>query len=595
MDLRVSGSTGTPVDPSARSPGGTGEVPPPAARVGHPLLHGRVATAVAVVAFAAVGVATFVLIHRYAADVLLSDQWSDVDLLRHAHDGNLSFGLMWAQHNENRILVPNLVVLGLGYTTHLQVLVEDYLGGVALCGWTALVILTHRRRSAGVPLVAYVPVALVLLSFAVSTDALYGFNLSWCLVLLAVGACLYLVDRPELTGWALAGAVAAAVLGSFSSLQGLFVWPTVLVLLWLRRRSTTTLVVWAVAAVATVTVYLLGFDTALAGSGTPLGPAATLRFTVAELGNVIGAQMTSSDDLVIGVCVLGVALLALVVGVRRDRQDGGAVGVALILYGFVFVVSAGLGRADLGLLTALRYAPFVLDVWVGSYFVLLSRLLAPAPAVVVPGVGGNGDGPAGPWPRRLRALVTVTFVGLLAAMLLQAVVADRQGVGDAGGWHTEELDAANVEVNLSAAPDIAVEAELGEDPVPYIRSMAAYARSARLSVFDTPLAAAEARAGLESQFLVEVLRPLAGERLRGTVVLDAGVQAPHPTGVTFRVDGWKVPPTTVAHGSLTAVGWVTSWDTRRIRNGYYELEARATAGGRVFVSAPIRVRVVNPG
>jgi hypothetical protein len=183
------------------------------------------------VVFGLAGLAAIAFIHRFAVDVIYGDQWKGVDLIRKLHLGTLTSGDLWAQHNENRILIPNLVVLAIGRTTHYQVLVEDDLSGLTLLVSSALVVLAHRRRSPGMSLIAYCPVVVVLQSYAVVGDALFGFNLSWFLVILALATAVFLADRVDLSRLTKAGALVAAVLGSYSSLQGLLVCPSVLVLL----------------------------------------------------------------------------------------------------------------------------------------------------------------------------------------------------------------------------------------------------------------------------------------------------------------------------------------------------------------------------
>ena len=112
-------------------------------------------------------------------------------------------------------------------------------------------ILAHKRRSPGIAWIYYCPVALLVFSFISLGDTLFGFNLSWYLTLFGLAVCLYLVDRIVLTWFALFAAAAAAVLGSFSSLKGLFIWPTALVLLALRRRSRSMMLAWVTMAIVT--------------------------------------------------------------------------------------------------------------------------------------------------------------------------------------------------------------------------------------------------------------------------------------------------------------------------------------------------------
>src|ERR1019366_8903735 len=91
-------------------------------------------------------------------------------------------------------------------------------------------------------------------------NTLWGFQMAWYLVLLGLAVALFLLDRPSLTWLVLAAAMAAAVVGSFSSLQGLLIWPTGLVLLYLRRRPWRMIVVWIISAVATGAIYFYNYN-----------------------------------------------------------------------------------------------------------------------------------------------------------------------------------------------------------------------------------------------------------------------------------------------------------------------------------------------
>jgi hypothetical protein len=582
--LEVGSPEGAPR--SSDAPIEEGSVPWPAR------LTGRWATVVAFVVMALSVLATFVFIHRYAVDMLYSDQLMDGLLVDHALHGTLTFGQLWAQHNENRILVPNLVVVLLGYATHLDSVVEDFLSGIALCGATVLLVLAHRRRTPGAPWLLYCPAVLVLLSYVVVADALFGFNLSWFLVLAAFAGTLHLADRPKLSWLVLAGAVAVGVLGSLSSLQGLFIWPAILVLLWLRRRQARLLVAWVAAAIVTTVVYFVGFDFSQAGVTVQLGPGARLSFLVAEVGNVFGSRSTVGDDHVIGLTVLVLATVALVVGCRRRRQDGAAVGVAMIVFGLAFTASAALGRAQLGLNDALRYAPFVLMVWVGTYFVfatwLTDRLRAHA------GNGGGArdhrEGDPG-WRRRAPAVLFAALVGLMG---IQVQAAKQQSTDNSRAWHDAELTVANVSANIEWAPDVVVADTMGGYAVPLTRHLVAVARADRLSLFGTALAAQEMQQGLDPHLLTHVLRPAAGQHLRGTVTLDASVASARPATVEFQILGGGKGVRTITGATQTLYGYLARWDTATVPNGNYYLRSRTTLpGGVAHVGHWIEVAVEN--
>jgi len=174
--------------------------------------------------------AYFWLIHHYGVNTIWLDQWYNIDLIGHP----LRFGALWAQHSEHRVFLPNLIVLLLAHTTHFNVLFEEYLSAAILCGAVGLIILADKRWYPSTPWIAYFPVPFVLLSFVQAGSTLFGFQLSLYPAILALAAALFLLDGPTLTKLALTGAIAAAVMGSLSAFEGLFIWPVGLLVLYRR-------------------------------------------------------------------------------------------------------------------------------------------------------------------------------------------------------------------------------------------------------------------------------------------------------------------------------------------------------------------------
>ncbi len=164
----------------------------------------RALAVITVLGFSLPVIAYFWLIHHYGVNAIWYDQWDDVNVIAHPTLSNL-----WLQHNEERIFFPNLIVVVLAHTTHFDIHIESYLGAVMLVGAAALFILTHRRRSPTTPWLLYCPVVIVMFSFVQAGNTLFGFQIAWFLILLALASVLFLLDWPELTWPVFAGAVAA--------------------------------------------------------------------------------------------------------------------------------------------------------------------------------------------------------------------------------------------------------------------------------------------------------------------------------------------------------------------------------------------------
>jgi hypothetical protein len=555
------------------------------------------------------------LVHRYAVNALYSDQWSDVDVVNRLRSGTLTFGTLWAQHNENRIFFPRLVVLILAETTHLNVVSESIIS--AALWWLSglLLVLAHHRRSPNLSWAWYSPIALAFASTVALGDTLFGFNLSWFMALAALAASLYLLDRTEAGGWVFAAAIVIAVVGSFSTLQGLIIWPAGLVLLLQNRRAGAILAGWTGAAIVTFVVFVVGYRLPASGSTGPNGFGAALRFFFSSLGNVVGSgsfgPQTSNDGLlVLGVVVFAVAIAALVFSVRHPSH-GGALGSALITFGLIFTVASTFGRSSLGLQAATRYSVFTLTIWCGSYLAVLQPdVLArfrwsrtSRDQLIDQEVPGDepshvpsrfGAKPMSDW------LAPFALSLALALLVYQFAAGWGSGIDGAAGWHTAQLQRVNVAVNAADASDGVLVSVLGPDGNPYepassLRMYVAEAKRQRLSLFATSSAAEQARRGLLPYLGTQVLQPLPGTRLSGTAILDAAIGDLHDLRqVQFLATGEPGRAITIGTARATGYGWIYRWDTATVINGHYQIVAVASyATGKRTITAPVAVLVDN--
>ena len=103
-------------------------------------------TVLTLLGFAAPVVGYFLLVRGYSLNVVTGDQWDDVVVIGRSHAHLFDWSSLWAQHNENRIFFPNLIVLLLAHTTAFNVQVEEYLSFVLLLASTGLIIGALQTR-----------------------------------------------------------------------------------------------------------------------------------------------------------------------------------------------------------------------------------------------------------------------------------------------------------------------------------------------------------------------------------------------------------------------------------------------------------------
>jgi hypothetical protein len=347
-------------------------------------LDTRLVNALTVVGFGFPVATVFWLVAHYGVNAIEGDQWDDVTVIRNSYTNLFDWSSLWTQHNENRIFFPNLVVIALSRTTHFNIHTEEYLAALMLVAATALVIVTHKRRSPDTPWLYYCPVAFLMLSICQYGNLLWGFQMAWYLVLLSMAAAFYLVDRISLTWLAFVGALTAAVIGSFSSLQGLIIWPAGLVLLYHRRRGWRYIAPWLLAGVAAGALYVHNFnygDSPATHNAVLHHLVGSAKFYTFAIGDILGIpfqfrQPGNNWISLFGLLIIVLAVLVVVFyGIRRQEGSGSPVGVALICMGLLFAATVTWGRVIFGYAgaSASRYTTFDLLVPVGIYLALLDR------------------------------------------------------------------------------------------------------------------------------------------------------------------------------------------------------------------------------
>jgi hypothetical protein len=394
-------------------------------------LDPRLVNALTVVGFGFPVAAVFWMVAHYGVNVIEGDQWDDVTVIRNSYTNLFDWGSLWSQHNENRIFFPNLVVIALSRTVHFNIHTEEYLAALMLVAATLLVIVTHKRRSPDTPWLYYCPVAFLMLSFCQYGNLLWGFQMAWYLVLLSMAAAFYLVDRINLTWLAFVGALIAAIIGSFSSLQGLLIWPAGLVLLYHRRRAWKYVAPWLVVGAGAIALYVHNFN-----SGVAAGPhnavfinlLGTAKFYTFAIGDTLGIsfqlrQAGNNWILLFGLLIILLAVLVVVVyGIRRQEASGSPVGVALICMGLLFAATVTEGRVIFGYwaASASRYTTMDLLVPVGIYLALLDRRASSARAL--PWVRSRQGGVDTHQAGASGEPVPVEWIGLRVARFLIAAV-----------------------------------------------------------------------------------------------------------------------------------------------------------------------------
>ena len=436
-------------------------------------LDPRFVKVLTVLGFAIPTIAYVVLVLHYQVNVVVADQWDNVPVIRQSYVHILDWSSLWSQHNDNRMLFPNLIAVMLAHTVHFNIEIEEDLSALILVAATAVLIWTHKRRSPATPLLFYCPVAFLMLTFAQWGNALFGFQIAWFLCLFAVVLVIALLDRPVLTRPTLVAAALLAVVASYTLVQGLLIWPVGLLLLYVRRRPRWTLFAWVAAAVLTAALYFYNLTPANDSPRAVLEhPYLSVKFFLFALGDIVGMQMKFGAPANAGVMAFGVLIFVLAIwvlikwGLRRDESGAAVVGVAVIVYGFLFDALITNGRVIFGVwgATQSRYTTDTVLVLVGVYLAVVGSSASPAKSTSAVVESGRSKTRSQPMARltfpvqRINGGVVRRIV--LAVIVIQVLISVHYGLIHSRELHKQNLAAASLTRNIHHESEVAVKVGL---------------------------------------------------------------------------------------------------------------------------------------
>jgi hypothetical protein len=423
-------------------------------------------------AIAAPAVVYVAFVAHFAVNALFWDDWTVVPLANAAVHGHLTIGQLWQQHNENRLLLPYLVLSAFGRFDHLNLRAVMFVDAlVYACTWLAFVHLYRRYAGRRLGIVPALLVGFVWFGFQDWENALWGFQLAWFLIVGLLMLMLLALSVRRLGPHHVALAGACAFAASVSSLQGLLLWPIGLLCLGWRIGRGTRLAsysgAWVAAAVVSIAVYFDGFNFQLSGAGSGAVSygfhhlSQAVRYTLVEIGSAAAPEHLGLGVMqALGALVMVAAAASGVACLVRTRRPARAVPLpaALIAYGLCFDAMTAIGRVRLGIgeATSSRYTMANILVLVGIAAEVLAFFAAGRFAdACLPGRGVLA---------RHSALVAAPAAILMGLLALQAASADSSAWSAAASVRTErELD-ARVTVNLRQ-PLLAAQSSLVNDYV----------------------------------------------------------------------------------------------------------------------------------
>jgi len=554
---------------------------------------------------------------HYSVNTLFADDWRVVPLLHAALHGHLTFANLWAQHNENRILLPNLVFVAVGVLSR-----DDTRTGMivnaAILIVSFVLLLDLYRSYAGRTLhpLWVLSLGLVWFSLADFANALWQFQLAWYLVLFLLMSMMWFLLAVRRTTVTFALACIGAAAASYSSLQGLILWPIgLLCLLWTlpekrharRRWASVEIIAWLSLGVTTTTIYFL--DYVWGNAGQPITalhhPIEVGKFFLVAVGNVI--PIASPQDLLgaeaIGLFLSLTAIVVVALSVRERRLDRRSpLVVALIAFAFLFDLSIALGRLSFGVPYALqaRYEMpnLVLLVAVVAYVLAHIPTGRPSEQRKRPATAVEHK----PIRFLLGLLGVVVVTGFV---LVQVPTATQYGLTNATQFDRRLTNGARYLANLNQVP-VADRPCYDADFFGSYSSFAYLQQSVllevqqdRLSLFapgPNRIYRADGPPPLTAQCpkapTTQVIIPSSNAILSRTTILDA--TAPNATRVEFVLfGGGRYYGLSIGTAARTPYGWIYRWDTTSVPNGSYLLLSIGFNSVKRGVSSQTKITIQN--
>ena len=394
--------------------------------------------------------AVFALLYvrAFGVSVVFADAWSMVRLFDKWDSGTLLISDLFAPHNEHRMFFPKGVELLLGIVTKYDTLAEMYL--IQGCFLVTLVILFLAFRSNAKPWpLLFVPISLLVFSFRQYENMLFGFQVNFAFTqtfgVLAL-FLLHILGRGRFKRLTFVAALGSATVASFSTAQGLFVWPVGLLQLITspvgKRARIILIAVWGSVGLGEWVAYFT--DYARPEDRPSLlfvldHPAVGMEYFLNLLGSSLFWQQSTA--FVGGLFVACLALVSLLILVRGGKLGEHSFWIALLLYSLFMLATITLGRSGVfGVWQALapRYTTFSV-LAVASVYAMLAITAF----------------------ERRSIVNIVLLVSLCGVVLYSAAISYSVGTQAGGATEAARERAALVLLTYNSRPNWVLEASLG--------------------------------------------------------------------------------------------------------------------------------------
>ncbi|HUD06361.1 MAG TPA: hypothetical protein VMR34_00590 [Candidatus Saccharimonadales bacterium] len=192
------------------------------------------------------------------------DEWELVPILQHIHSGHIYWTDFWHQHNEHRLLIPNIILVTVAEFTRWNLRLEDYMNIVVaiLSFYIIYKILKNTvlsKKQKNLPVTLLFLLSLIWFSFVQADNWLWGWQIEWFLSVLGTTIVAYLLTKINRNNFSIGQVgllIAGGLFAQYSLGNGTLVWPIlVIALLYIRVPLKKVLIVASSGILSTILYY----------------------------------------------------------------------------------------------------------------------------------------------------------------------------------------------------------------------------------------------------------------------------------------------------------------------------------------------------
>jgi hypothetical protein len=329
-------------------------------------------------------VLSLLYVRSFGVDVPYGDTWTMVPLFDKLSSGTLGVFDLWRQHFEHRVFFPRIAMLLVGTATAFDNVAIMYLIQACLLLTLIVLLLAFRDSVVRSKPFLFVPISFLVFSLGQYWNMLVAWSLTFVFVQTFAVLALYLLyvsSRTNPRKLAFSAALASGTVASFSSAQGLFVWPAGFVQLLLapidRPTKKALIGAWSLVGLGEWIVYFYGLNVPRHGSERYFldNPNLGIDYFLTALGGSLIRQQAIA--LVSGFVLVFLVAASLFLVYKAGKLGECSFWIALLSFSFLFLLSIVVGRSGMGAENALssKYPTFSVLAVIGAYVMLVKLVL----------------------------------------------------------------------------------------------------------------------------------------------------------------------------------------------------------------------------